>query len=225
MLNTKDMSAASGKAKPVIGVGNQKIKINKITFDQTPYDKEAFNIVLHVESEPVKGEFQGFLVDPNNPNGERYQGQVGRVRMTPFPFKDTTLPSGREIIRDTEVLKSMIFLSEALGKREDLDMIEAETIEEFMVSVDKVLSGDTYVNACIGGREWENKEGYVNYDLFLPRLSKDGIPLEALDTDNSRLYKFSKEDHVRELQKKSAEKAASFEPSSLNGSAGDDFDL
>ena len=151
MLNTKDMSAASGKAKPVIGVGNQKIKINKITFDQTPYDKDAFNIVLHIESEPVKGEFQGFLVDPNNQNGERYQGQVGRVRMTPFPFKDTTLPSGREISRDTEVLKSMIFLSEALGQREDLDMIEAETIEEFMVSVDKVLSSDTYVNAYVGG--------------------------------------------------------------------------
>ena len=168
MLNTKDMSAASGKAKPVIGVGNQKIKINKITFDQTPYDKDAFNIVLHIESEPVKGEFQGFLVDPNNQNGE------------------------------------------ALGQREDLDMIEAETIEEFMVSVDKVLSSDTYVNACVGGREWENKEGYVNYDLFLPRMSKDGIPIEALDVENSRLYKFTKEDHVRELQKKSISKSSKF---------------
>ena len=225
MLNTKDMSAASGKAKPVIGVGNHKVKINNITFSQTPYDKDSYNIILNVESEPVKGEFQGFLVDTNKPDGERYKGQVGRVRVSPFSFKDTTLPSGREISRDTEVLKSMIFLSEVLGKREDLDMIEAETIEEFMVSVNTVLSGDTYINTCLAGREWENKEGYINYDLFLPRLSKDGIPAEALDVENSRLFQFSKEDHVRELQKKKSTTTDGFEPAPTNGAAGDDFDL
>lgn len=221
MLSTKDMSAGSGKARPVIGVGNQKVKINSITFDQTPYDRDAYNVVLHVESEPVGGEFEGFLVDSNNPNGPRYKGQVGRVRLSPYPFKDATLPSGREVKRDTEVLKSMIYLSEVLNKRDDLDMIEADTIEEFMKSADSVLSGNTFINACIGGREWENKEGYINYDLFLPRNSKDGVSLEALDVENSRLYKFSKEDHVKELKK--TETTSSFEPA--GPSAGDDFDL
>jgi hypothetical protein len=221
MLSTKDMSAGSGKARPVIGVGNQKVKINSITFDQTPYDKDAYNVVLHVESEPVGGEFEGFLVDPNDANGPRYKGQVGRIRLSPYPFKDATLPSGREVKRDTEVLKSMIYLSEVLNKRDDLDMIEADTIEEFMKSADSVLSGDTFINACVGGREWENKEGYINYDLFLPRNSKDGVSLEALDVENSRLYKFSKEDHVRELKK--TQTTSSFEPASSN--TGDDFDL
>jgi hypothetical protein len=221
MLSTKDMSAGSGKARPVIGVGNQKVKINSITFDQTPYDKDAYNVVLHVESEPVGGEFEGFLVDPNDANGPRYKGQVGRIRLSPYPFKDATLPSGREVKRDTEVLKSMIYLSEVLNKRDDLDMIEADTIEEFMKSADSVLSGDTFINACVGGREWENKEGYVNYDLFLPRNSRDGVSLEALDVENSRLYKFSKEDHVRELKK--TQTTSSFEPASSN--TGDDFDL
>jgi len=222
MLSTKDMSAGSGKARPVIGVGNQKVKINSITFDQTPYDKDAYNVVLHVESEPVGGEFEGFLVDPNDKNGPRYKGQVGRIRLSPYPYKDATLPSGREISRDTEVLKAMIFLGETLNKRDDLDSIEADTIEEFMKSADSVLSGDTYINLCVGGREWENKEGYVNYDLFLPRNSKDGIAMEALDVENSRLYKFDKSEHVRELQKKSSPTTDTFEPAST---AGDDFDL
>ena len=221
MLSTKDMSAGSGKARPVIGVGNQKLKINRITFDQTPYDKDAYNVVLHVESEPVGGDFEGFLVDSTDANGPRYKGQVGRIRLSPYPFKDATLPSGREVQRDTEVLKSMIYLSEVLGKREDLDMIEADTIEEFMKSADSVLSGDTFINACVGGREWENKEGYINYDLFLPRNSRNGVSLEALDVENSKLYKFSKEDHVRELKK--TQTTSSFEPASSN--AGDDFDL
>jgi hypothetical protein len=221
MLSTKDMSAGNGKARPVITVGNQKVKINNITFDQTPYDREAYNVVLHVESEPIDGEFEGFLIDTNNPSGPRYKGQVGRVRLSPYPFKNTTLPSGREISRDTEVLKSMIYLSEVLNKRNELDSIEANTIEDFMSSVNKVLSGDTYVNVCIGGREWENKEGYVNYDLFLPRNSKDGVAIEAIDVKNSKLYKFSKNEHVKELNK--PQTISSFEPSILNPD--DDFDL
>ena len=190
MLSTKDMSAGSGNVKPVIGVGNQKVKINSITFDVTPYDADAYNIVLHVESEPVQGEFNGFLKDMNNPNGPRYEGQVGRVRFSPYPYKDATLPSGREINRDTEVLKSMVYLSEVLNKREELDKIEANTIEVFMIECNKLFSNSEYFNACIGGREWENKEGYVNYDLFLPRMSKDGIPLEELNKENSRLLTF-----------------------------------
>ena len=41
--------------------GNHKVKINSITFDKTPYDSEAYNIMLHVETEPVTGDFEGFL--------------------------------------------------------------------------------------------------------------------------------------------------------------------
>ena len=161
MLSTKDMSAGSGSIKPVLGPGNQVVRINSISFDQTPYDADAYNIVLHVESEPVQGEFQGFLKDMNNPNGPRYEGQVGRVRFSPYPYKDATLPSGREVSRDTEVLKAMVYLSEVLDKREALDKIEAQTIENFMVECNKLFSNSEFFNACLGAREWENKEGYI----------------------------------------------------------------
>ena len=42
------------------------------------------------------------------------QGQVGRVRFSPYPYKDATLNNGNEISRDTEVLKAMVFLSEQM---------------------------------------------------------------------------------------------------------------
>ena len=180
------MSAGSGSIKPVLGPGNQVVRINSISFDQTPYDADAYNIVLHVESEPVQGEFQGFLKDMNNPNGPRYEGQVGRVRFSPYPYKDATLPSGREVSRDTEVLKAMVYLSEVLDKREALDKIEAQTIENFMVECNKLFSNSEFFNACLGAREWENKEGYINNDLYLPRMSKDGVPVEAIDVDTTK---------------------------------------
>ena len=224
MLNTSGMSAGSGKEKPVIGPGNQVVKINSITFDVTPYAADAFNIMLHVESEPMQGEFQGFLTDPNNPNGPRYEGQVGRVRFSQYAYKDTILPNGNEISRDTEVMKAMIFLSEQIGKRTELDAIQANTIEDFMIKCNGVLSGPTFMNVCLGTREWENKEGYVNNDLYLPKMSKAGIPLEALGVENSRLitYNVNDKNHYRPIVQKDVPVTNAFEPAPT---AGDDFDL
>lgn len=224
MLSTKDMSAGSGGTKPVIEPGNQVIKINSISFDQTPYDSDAYNIVLHVESEPIVGEFNGFLKDMNNPNGPKYEGQVGRVRFSPYPYKDTVLPNGNEINRDTEVLKAMVYLSEVLDKRKELDEIQANTIEDFMVKCNLLLSNTGYINACLGAREWENKDGYTNNDLFLPKRTKNGAPIEALDLENSNLLKFDRNNinHFRPIVKNDAPKADNFEPAVV---AGSDFDL
>lgn len=224
MFSTKDMSAGSGSIKPVMDPGNHKVKINSISFDQTPYDADAYNITLHVETEPVSGEFQGFLKDMNNPDGPRYEGQVGRVRFAPYPYKDATLQNGNEINRDTEVLKAMVYLSEVVGKRDQLDAIEANTIEDFMVKAGEVCSNTGYINACLGAREWENKEGYVNNDLFLPKRSKNGVPLESLDVDNSNLLTFDRDNtnHFRPMIKKETPTTNSFEPAPV---AGSDFDL
>lgn len=225
MLNTKGLQAGSGKARPVLGPGNNEIKINRISYDVTPYDREAHNIMLHIEGRPQGSDFEGFLRDQSNESLGRYEGQVARVRMTPFPYKDATLPSGREINKDQEVLKSMIFLGEVLNMRDDLDSIEAETIEDFMNQCNTLFTngekGSSYVNSCLASREWENKEGYINNDLYIPRISKDGVGLEKLEIENSRLVKFDASVHIRPVAKK--EENNSFEPKT-NGSTGD-FEL
>jgi len=227
MLNTKDMSAGSGRPKPVMSPGNHKVKINSITFDKTPYDSEAYNIMLHVETEPVTGDFEGFYRDVNNQSLGRYEGQVGRIRISPFPFKDATLPSGREISRDQEVLKSMITLAETLNMRDELDSVEAETIENFMKECNTLFTngekGSNFINICAGSREWENKEGYINDDLYLPRMSKDGIPMEAVDAENSRLLSFDKATHVRALAKKDENQTKM--DFKANSGSGNDFEL
>jgi hypothetical protein len=227
MLSTKDMSAGSGKVKPVIDAGNQELKINSIVLNTPPYDKNAYDLQINVESKPVTGEFEGFLLDMNNPNGPRYQGQVGRVSFQRYAFADTTLPSGREINRDAEIMKALIFMSEQQGKRAELDAIQAQTIEQFVESANTILSGDTYYNFCIAGREWENKEGYINLQLFLPKRSRNGVTIERLDVDNSNLIEFNRSEHIVPLKNKSANTASttsSFEPVAGTVS-GDDFDL
>ena len=224
MLNTKDMSAGSGRTKPVLDPGNHVVKINSITLDQTPYDADSYNIHLHVETAPVGGDFEGFFRDYNDQSKGRYDGQVGRVRISPFPFKDTTLPSGREISRDQEILKHMITLAETLDMRDGLDSINAQTIEDFMRECNDLMGGSKLINMCIGGREWENKEGYVNNDLFLPRISKDGIAMEAIDKENSRLLQFDRAIHVKALVKKNDTSTDSI-PFKADSGSGNDFEL
>ena len=224
MLNTKDMSAGSGRTKPVLDPGNHVVKINSITLDQTPYDADSYNIHLHVETEPVGGDFEGFFRDYNDQSQGRYEGQIGRVRISPFPFKDSTLPSGREISRDQEIFKHMITLAETLDMRDGLDSIEAETIESFMTECNNLMGNSKLMNMCIGGREWENKEGYINNDLFLPRISKDGIAMEAVDKENSRLLKFEREVHVKALVKKENKNQEEI-PFKADSGSGSDFEL
>ena len=226
MLNTKDMSAGSGRIKPVLDPGNHVVKINSITLDQTPYDADSYNIHLHVETAPIGDTFEGFFRDYNDQSQGRYEGQIGRVRISPFPFKDTTLPSGREISRDQEILKHMITLAETLEMRDGLDSIEADTIEYFMKECNDLMGGSKLINMCIGGREWENKEGYVNNDLFLPRISKDGIAMEALDKeDTSRLLKFDRAVHVKALVKKDTPSNGVETPFKADSGSGSDFEL
>lgn len=221
MFSTKNVSA--NRVSPVIGPGNHKVKINSLSFDPTPYDPQAFNIMLNVETEPIGGEFQGFLVDADNQNGPRYQGQVGRVRMSPYPYKDTTLPTGRKIVAADEMVKAIAFLADVTGKRDEVDMIEANSLEQFANACKQIFRNTEYINACIGGREWENNDGYVNVDLHLPRLSKAGLPLEAVGSTAGRLLTFNYDEHVRKLVKKEATATSGFEPAS--GNSGDDFDL
>lgn len=225
-LNTKDLITGSGKMRPLMGPGNNVVKINSITLDKTPWDAEAFQVNLHMESEPITEEFEGFLRDQTNEALGRYDGQIGRVRMSPFPYKDTTLDSGREIIKDQEILKGLVFLSEVLNKRTELDVIEADTIEIFVSKCNDLFSNSEYFNVCLASREWENKEGYINNDLYLPKLSRNGIPMEALKAENSRLITFSKTDHVRPITKKDSSEngqAKSFEPTATNSTS--DFEL
>ena len=221
MLSTKDMTAGSGKVKPVIDAGNKKLKINSITLNTPPYDQNAYDLVLNTESEPMGGDFEGFLLDVNNPNGPRYQGQVGRIKFSRYAFNDATLPSGREVKRDDGILKALITIAEAQGKRDQIDAVQANTIEEFVAQANTFLCDGTYYNFCVGGREWENKEGYINLDMYLPKFTAQSVAMEAVGVENSKLITFNKDEHIVALKKKAeAASVDAFEPAS-----DDDFDL
>jgi hypothetical protein len=119
----------------------------------------------------------------------------------------------------------MIFLSEQLGKRSELDAIEANTIEDFMTKCDVVLGNSEFFNACIGSREWENKDGYINNDLYLPRINKGLVPVEGLNKESSKLIQFNASEHVKAVVKKESNTEAATANFEGQSGSGSDFEL
>ena len=68
------------------------------------------------------------------------------------------------------------------------------------------------------GKEYENKGGYINHDIFFSKFTKQSVPFEAEGTEPSRLYVYNKVDHIRARKTK---EVTDFEPTA--GAPADDF--
>jgi len=218
MLSTKNLA---GKGLPKsLQPGNHIAKINEITLEQG-FDEGSYFVLLHLEGEDLGEGFEGFLISKDHPSGPRYKGQTGRVKLTPYAFSSGE-HNGHKFDRDLSILSALKNLAIALGKQKELNEIESKTIEQYIPLASEVLSGETFLKFCIGGREYLNKDGYVNYDLFLPKNTKEGIAYESLQVSKSRLYQFDPAVHIR---KRKTETVPEFKVPGINSQGFADFDL
>jgi hypothetical protein len=209
MLSTKNISE-SARIPKGLNPGKHEIKILEISLGKG-YEADSYHVNLSVEGPDLGDDFEGFLIDRNDPTGPRFRGQIGRVQMSQFAYKDGVTKTGYKKNRDQDILKALSALAVALGRKEQLDQIEADTIEEFVAEASHVLSGDTYINAVIAGKEYE-KNGYKQYNLFFP-ASKDGkyaFEPQTVDPAKSKLMSFDPNIHI--VGKTAAKPLDSFEP-------------
>jgi len=93
------------------------------------------------------------------------------------------------------------------------------TIESYYTAFAKDKPfGDTFYRFCIAGKEYTNREGYKAHELFLPKYSKDGVPVEKDSVQVSKLIKYNPADHIR---RKKEEKVEGFGESK----ASNDFEI
>ena len=207
-LSTKNVkTGGEGGLPKTIQPGNTTAKMHGIKLDQPPFmqAENGYFIILELEGPKPADDFEGFLVDKDNAEGPRFEGQVGRVKGSRWAFKDGTTKSGIAISRDEEIMKFIKNLCEALGCMDWWDAADEKhpTIEEFVeaFNTDAPFKGKE-MKYCICGREYYNKEGYVNYDLYLPKFSKAGIPFEATDSKKNRILQFNAEEHIEKAEPK-----------------------
>lgn len=212
MLNTKDIkTGGEGKLPKLLQPGNQSITIHSITLEDFKFKPGGLHIILHAEGEDQGQDFEGFFIDKNNESLGRYKGQVGRIKSSEYAFADGETKSGIPVSRDADMLKMLKNLCTELDCLPWLDTQDGKhpTIESLFTQFekDKPFKGK-WLRVCIGGKEYLNKEGYTNYDLFFPKYSKDGSPFETLGKAKPRVVTF---DTTKHIVKKKNETIASFD--------------
>tara|TARA_R100001480_G_scaffold17974_1_gene27337 strand:+ start:1505 stop:2215 length:711 start_codon:yes stop_codon:yes gene_type:complete len=230
-LSTKDLQEGGASVKKTIAPGNHTLKINSLNLEKFKFVEDAYHLILNVETEPLK-DFEGFLVDPNNPDGDRYAGQVGRVKTNRYAYADGETRSGFKVNRDRSILIFIKSMCKALDVAEDSDTFtnwftnedgKHETIESFVEAFDNKIqnSEKVYLDFAIGGREWENKNGYINYDMFLLKPMKGTFAFGEPGSNKIMTYNEKDPKHLIPLKIKDVESFGDEDISIPSNTSGD----
>lgn len=212
MLNTKDIKTGGGGTTPkTLQPGNTKLTILKVDLEDFKFKPDGLNMILHCEGGDMGSDFEGFFINKSNESLGRYKGQVGRIKAGEWAFADGTTKSGIAVSRDQDILKFLKNLCielDCVKWLEDQDGKHA-TIQSLVTqfNTDAPFKGK-WMNVCIAGKEYLNKEGYPAYELFFPKFSKTGVPFETVEKEKSRVQQFNEKEHIR---KKNVENVPKFE--------------
>lgn len=198
-ISTKNIKVGGGPSK-TLEPGNQICKINAITLEANPFKEGAFNIVLHMESQDLGPDFQGFFLNKDDESLGRYKGAVGRVRATEWPFADGKTKGGVPVTRDGEIVKFLTNLSISLGCKDWLEVQDGkhQTLESLIAKFNEDAPfKDTFLKVCLAGKEYKDKKGYLKYDLYLPKYSRDGAPFAPTNGTKIRVVAFNEAVHIK----------------------------
>jgi hypothetical protein len=211
MISTKNIPSEGNSIPKTIQPGNHVITVTSIKLDIPPYNKDAYNVILNVEGPELEG-FDGFWINKDDQSLGKHKGQVGLIKLTQYPFADNTTKSGVTVSRDAEMLKSLQSFCGALSCMEWFTAQDNKhnTFEELVAALntEKPFAGKK-LRCCVGGNEYENKQGYIAYDLHFVRSTKDGLGYENANVAeaSSRVATFNPDTHIR---RKKIEPVASF---------------
>jgi hypothetical protein len=211
-LSTLDLeSKGSGEGRKLpkkIQPGNHRVKLHKLELEQYTYIENAYYLLLHLETEALEG-FEGFYIDNDQEKG-RYDGQIGKVKGSFYAFADGFTKRGTPIQRDKAILIFLQNLCKSLGIsdwfKEQND--KHKTIEEFIDAFNGTAPiKNKFFDCCIGGKEWTNKEGYIDYNLFFPNSADKQYAFGELDAAN--IMNFDDKTHI--IKQKEAKKIDKFD--------------
>lgn len=222
-LSTKNIKTdGEGGVSKTLDPGTNLCKINNITLEEFKFKEGALNVMLHLEGEDLGKEFEGFFINKDKPELGRHKGKVGQVKATEWAFADGETKSGVAVSRDKEMMKYLKQFCTSLGCLAWFDAQDEkhDTIQSIYAAFakDKPFK-DQFYRFTIGGKEYTNRGGYKAYELFLPKYSKEGTPVEKDDVATSKLIKYNETDHIR---RKKEEKVEGF---GKDDKAGSDFEL
>jgi hypothetical protein len=203
-LSTTDLKEGGSGLPKTIAPGNHVLKINSVQLDDFTFIPGAKHILLNVETEPIEG-FEGFMIDKDDESKGHYAGQIGRIKASQYAFADGQTKTGVKIQRD----RSILIFVQNLCKALDVNawFVEQDnkhdSIEEFVEAFNNDAPfKDKYFSCCVAGKEYEGKSGYTNYDMWLPKSTKEGY---AFGTNGAKVLQYNETEHLKKLVAKPVE--------------------
>ena len=200
-LSTTDLGKEGGGLPKTIAPGNHTLKINSVYLDEFKFIPGAYHLMLNMETEPIDG-FEGFMIDKDDESKGHYAGQIGRVKASQYAFADGETKSGIKIQRDRSIMMFLQNICKTLGANDWFlaQDDKHDTIEDFVKAFNNDAPfKDKYIDCCIAGKEYEGKTGYTNYDMWLPKGSKDGYAYAA---KGSKVLAYNESEHLKKLEVK-----------------------
>lgn len=168
-----------------LGLGNHVARIYAMELRSMPYNREQMELVLTLVGNSTDPNFEGWPIDPENPNKGTFPGPMTRVATSPFKFESRTLADGTYIDRDAQIMKTIAIIADELGVRADLDEINANTLEEYVQTASHLFKASkSKLNVLIGGSRYLNKEGKLRTNYSFPYLKKGRAFQNALAEEN-----------------------------------------
>lgn len=224
-LSTKDIPASGSGISKKLQPGNQKCKILSVELKPFTFKPGAYELHMNMVGPDLGPDFQGFPIDKNDPSLGNHTGQVGRVKSTEWAYADGETKSGVKISRDIEIMKFINNLCISIGKKDWMDAQDNkhETIESLVEAFNNEKPfKDMYIDFCIAGKEYVSNN-YTNYDMFLPKTSKSGVPFYLEGVTKMKLIPFDENVHII---KKKVSTVSNFDDGATDMSApANDFEL
>ena len=224
-LSTTDLGTAGSGLPKTIAPGNHTLKINSIELEEFKFIDGAYHLMLHVETQPIEG-FEGFMIDKDDESKGRYAGQIGKIKASQYAFADGETKSGIKIQRDRSIMMFLQGLSKGLGINDwfvSQDNLH-DTIEDFVKAFNKTAPyKDKYLDFCIAGKEYENKNGYTSYDMWLPKAENRQYAYAEVGTDKVLTYDEKK--HLKKLEVKEVSNFGDDDDFTMPSKTSSDFSL
>lgn len=176
MFNTKGQETKNTGGSKSLEAGVVKAHIHSGSVKTSSKgDKKVLELIL--EGDAPAG-FEGWPIDKDKPEGAKYQGPSARVVATSW-----TDQFDKNDLTKNDILNKLTIMANELNKRDDIDAIQASSIEEWASKAIAILKGqDLYF--FLKGEEQEYN-GKTITKLSLPRY-------KFCSTFEDRLDKFDK---------------------------------
>lgn len=183
MFSTQGQEVKTGGTSKSLQPGVVYAQINSGQLKtSTKGDKKVLELYLEG---PELENFEGWPISKDNPDGPKYKGQTARVSATIW-----TDEFNNPNVSRNEIMYKLSVIATELGLRDELNQIQANSIEEWVNKVLALVKGKKMFFFLKGSEEEYNGKTIVK--LSLPKYkfaSVDETKLDKFDKNNKYHYK------------------------------------